>query len=100
MNELDDMINTVGTAFLGLTTGCARCHDHKFDPISQTDYYALQAIFAGVNHGNATLPLTDQEAKTVKELQDEVLALQGNLKKFKPALRSRGLVRVLMIDRP
>ena len=43
MNELDDMINTVGTAFLGLTTGCARCHDHKFDPISQTDYYALQA---------------------------------------------------------
>ena len=95
MNELDDMINTVGTAFLGLTTGCARCHDHKFDPISQTDYYALQAIFAGVNHGNATLPLTDQEAKTVKELQDEVLALQGNLKKFKPALRSRGLVRVL-----
>ena len=46
MNELDDMINTTGTAFLGLTTGCARCHSHKFDPISQRDYYALQALFA------------------------------------------------------
>ena len=48
MNELDDMINTTGTTFLGLTTGCARCHDHKFDPISQRDYYAMQAVFAGV----------------------------------------------------
>ena len=47
MNELDDMINTTGTAFLGLTTGCARCHNHKFDPISQVDYYAMQAVFAG-----------------------------------------------------
>ncbi len=55
MNELDDMINTTGTAFLGLTTGCARCHNHKFDPISQRDYYALQAVFAGVQHGDRAL---------------------------------------------
>jgi hypothetical protein len=50
-DELADIINTTGTAFLGLTLGCARCHDHKFDPISQRDYYALEAIFAGVHHG-------------------------------------------------
>ena len=49
-NELDGMINTTGTTFLGLTLGCARCHDHKFDPVTQRDYYSLQAIFAGVNH--------------------------------------------------
>ena len=42
---VDDQIDTVGKAFLGLTLGCARCHDHKFDPISQTDYYALAGIF-------------------------------------------------------
>ena len=42
-----DAVDTVGAAFLGLTVGCARCHDHKFDPISQRDYYSLSAIFAG-----------------------------------------------------
>jgi hypothetical protein len=50
-NELHDMVSTAGSAFLGLTVGCARCHDHKFDPITQRDYYALAAIVAGVQHG-------------------------------------------------
>jgi len=40
-----DMVDTTGAVFLGLTVGCARCHDHKFDPIPQKDYYRLQAIF-------------------------------------------------------
>jgi hypothetical protein len=44
---LTDVSDTVGAAFLGLTVGCARCHSHKFDPISQKDYFGLQAIFAG-----------------------------------------------------
>jgi hypothetical protein len=42
---VDDQIDTIGKAFLGLTLGCARCHDHKFDPVSQEDYYALAGIF-------------------------------------------------------
>jgi hypothetical protein len=42
---VDDQIDTIGKAFLGLTLGCARCHDHKFDPISQADYYGLAGIF-------------------------------------------------------
>ncbi|MFN3325452.1 MAG: PSD1 and planctomycete cytochrome C domain-containing protein [Bryobacteraceae bacterium] len=42
-----DAVDTVGAAFLGLTLGCARCHDHKFDPISQRDYYRMAALFAG-----------------------------------------------------
>jgi Protein of unknown function (DUF1553)/Protein of unknown function (DUF1549) len=46
-NALDDITETTGLVFLGLTIGCARCHDHKFDPIKQTDYYRLQAFFAG-----------------------------------------------------
>jgi uncharacterized protein DUF1553/uncharacterized protein DUF1549/cytochrome c len=43
---LTDAVDTTGAAFLGLTFGCARCHDHKYDPITQKDYYALQAVFA------------------------------------------------------
>ena len=54
-DELADMVNTTGTAFLGLTIGCARCHNHKFDPILAKDYYAVQAVFAGVNHGERPL---------------------------------------------
>jgi cytochrome c553 len=42
-----DAVDTVGAAFLGLTVACARCHDHKFDPISQRDYYRMTALFAG-----------------------------------------------------
>jgi hypothetical protein len=44
-DQLDDIVNTTGQTFLGLTVGCARCHDHKFDPLPQTDYYSLVAIF-------------------------------------------------------
>lgn len=81
MNELDDMINTTGTAFLGLTTGCARCHNHKFDPITQRDYYALQAVFAGVNHAERTLPLSPQTQSEIAELEEQKTTL---LKKLKP----------------
>ncbi len=45
MDVIDEQIDTMGKAFLGMTLGCVRCHDHKFDPIKQDDYYALAAIF-------------------------------------------------------
>ena len=49
--ELEDTIAAVSQTFLGLTVNCARCHDHKFDPIKQDDYYRLASAFAGVRHG-------------------------------------------------
>lgn len=55
-DELDDMVSTTGTAFLGLTLGCARCHSHKFDPISHREYYAMTALLSGVHHGERALP--------------------------------------------
>jgi hypothetical protein len=54
-DELDEVIRTVSQSLFGLTIGCARCHDHKFDPIRQRDYYALQAIFAGLSYGDRRL---------------------------------------------
>ncbi|MCH7725053.1 MAG: PSD1 domain-containing protein [Planctomycetes bacterium] len=57
-DELNEVIKAASGAFLGLTVGCARCHNHKFDPILQKDYYSLQAIFAGVRYppGKGTGP--------------------------------------------
>ncbi|WP_146751231.1 DUF1549 domain-containing protein, partial [Pseudomonas aeruginosa] len=45
MDIVDEQVDTVGRAFMGLTLGCARCHDHKFDPISTADYYGMVGIF-------------------------------------------------------
>ena len=85
-DELHDMVNTTATAFLGLTVGCARCHDHKFDPIPQTDYYAMQAVFAGVQHGDRQLKTSDlerrrQEADDVRRL---LAVVDRKLERFEP----------------
>ena len=53
-NTLDDIVTATGAGFLGLTVNCCRCHDHKFDPIRQADYYRLYATFAGVHHDSRT----------------------------------------------
>jgi hypothetical protein len=81
-DELADMINTTGTAFMGLTLGCARCHNHKFDPISQTDFYALQAVFAGVNHADRALPLPANAEQQVDQLKAGMAKLADGLQKF------------------
>jgi len=70
-DELHDMVSTTGSVFLGLTIGCARCHQHKFDPISQTDYFAMVACLSGVRHGER--PLTQ---KVEAENQEKIDVLR------------------------
>jgi hypothetical protein len=63
-DELEDLVAVVGQTFLGLTVNCARCHDHKFDPVTQREYYQLAAALAGVRHGEReiTWPLRAVES--------------------------------------
>lgn len=85
-NHLDDMITGTASAFLGLTVHCARCHDHKFDPIPQKDYYRLQASLAGVWHGERDWAEADEIAeykraeKTLKAEVDDAKAILDELR--------------------
>ncbi|PQO35253.1 hypothetical protein C5Y96_09435 [Blastopirellula marina] len=97
-NELDDIINTTGTAFLGLTIGCARCHNHKFDPILQSDYYSMQAVFAGVQHGDMTLPMSNDQLARANELMEEITQLENELAAYAP--KATGSRFVLIDDDP
>jgi len=63
---LTEMTNAVGSAFLGVTLGCARCHDHKFDPIRHTDYYRIQGYFAQTHFKDA-IRASEEEQKAWKE---------------------------------
>ncbi len=66
-NDLDDMVATTSAAFLGMTVACARCHDHKFDPIPQKDYYRMMAAFAGVKHGERPLGEPKEDTREEQE---------------------------------
>jgi hypothetical protein len=69
---LDDMTTVTGQAFLGLTYGCARCHNHKYDPILQKDYYRMQAFFANTVAGDGPLPIKDPAAHQKYEEQKAI----------------------------
>ncbi len=73
MDIVDEQLDTIGKAFLGMTFGCARCHDHKFDPISQADYYAAAAIF------RSTRSLSDFKKGAIKFWYQHSLATKEEL---------------------
>jgi hypothetical protein len=77
---LTEMTATVGAAFLGLTIGCARCHNHKFDPISQADYYRLQAFFAAAKPNDLDIWTSEEKARFDQRAQ-ELNAKLGPLRK-------------------
>jgi hypothetical protein len=78
-DELHDMVSTTGATFLGATVGCARCHDHKFDAISQKDYYRMTAIFAGVQHGERALRLSGAALANAGRLRSELADVEQKL---------------------
>jgi mono/diheme cytochrome c family protein len=90
-DQLDDIVNTTGQAFLGLTMGCARCHDHKFDPITHRDYYGMVAVFNGLKRaqsGRSDLSRPAAAPAQMRELErrDRSIAeLRGQIKSLRDA---------------
>jgi hypothetical protein len=80
---LTEMTNIVGAAFLGVTVGCARCHDHKFDPIRQSDYYRIQGHFAQLQDNDLVLA-TKEEQEAWKKKAGPV---EQQMRKMQSALR-------------
>ena len=76
-----DRVNTTGTAFLGLTVGCAQCHQHKYDPISQREYYELFAIFNTCDEPTIDVPSPEQTAE-LKRLDEAIAAAERPLKEY------------------
>ncbi len=101
MDIVDEQLDTLGRAFLGLTIGCARCHDHKFDPISAHDYYALAGILRStktlknytdnVAHWiDAPLPLDGEAETALQQHETQVNALKDQIAALKDDLRDAG----------
>jgi hypothetical protein len=84
---LTEMTNIVGSALLGVTLGCARCHDHKFDPIRHKDYYRIQAYFAATHEQDIRVATAEEEAawktkkdavdKEIRELRQKMRGMKG-----------------------
>jgi hypothetical protein len=90
--ELEDLVSAVCQTFLGLTVNCARCHNHKFDPIPHRDYYRIKAAFEGIRHGDRpTLPpaaVKAREARTA-QLEGRINDLQQQIARIDDAGRAR-----------
>lgn len=102
---LDDMVTATGGAFLGLTVNCARCHNHKFDPIPAEDYYRMKSAFEGVKHGRRVLTTAEARlahAEALRPLQVELKRLEEAQAALEKDLtqRAKTTVRGLRHDRP
>ncbi|MFT5470397.1 MAG: hypothetical protein ACI8UO_005525 [Verrucomicrobiales bacterium] len=86
-DELDDRIDTLTRGFLGLTVSCARCHDHKFDPIPTQDYYSLAGIFQSSKLNDAPL-CPPEEVQAYNAGQQRIKTLDADLKRFQAAEKS------------
>ena len=82
-DQLDDMVSTIGSGMLGLTMACVRCHDHKFDPLPQRDYYGIAAALATTVHSPGKIDLSYVETQKKLAAHHQLGApLQAALKKF------------------
>ncbi|MEX0791922.1 MAG: DUF1549 domain-containing protein, partial [Pirellulaceae bacterium] len=95
--DRDDMVRTAIQSFNGLTIGCAQCHNHKFDPISQEQYYQLHAVFAAVDRADKEYfrePETAEQYASLTEQQQAIIARQEGLKSGIEAMAGQRLAEL------
>lgn len=97
-DELEDLVGVVGQTFLGLTTNCARCHEHKFDPIRQDEYYRLAAALNGVWHGSRNV-ISPSDRQRGEQLDQQIAAARKQIADLEAVGRGRAL-KQLETDRP
>lgn len=98
-NDRDDMLMTTMSSFQSLTVHCARCHDHKFDPISQKDYYSLQAVFAGVDRANRAYDSNPEVHKARRALLAERRKVEEELKSIDEEIANMRSDQLQRLDR-
>ncbi|MCA9212599.1 MAG: DUF1549 domain-containing protein [Planctomycetales bacterium] len=81
-DRMDEIMQTVGVSIMGVTIGCARCHNHKFDPVTQHDYYALQAVFAAVDRADQAYDPDPQVHQQRRELLRRQFELENERRAF------------------
>ena len=93
-DSLDEIVVNVTQTFLGLSVGCARCHDHKFDPVPQRDYYAMQAFVAGVEYADRDLHSPEAETlrRETRQLKTRLGEIDQQLARLAPLAKS-GVLR-------
>ena len=97
--DRDDMVSNTTGAFLATTAQCARCHNHKFDPIKQEDYYRLQAVFAALDRADKTFDVDTDAARRRAPLVAERTRLDGEIKTLNDKMASTDSRRVTLIGK-
>jgi hypothetical protein len=103
LDVVDEQVSTVGSAFLGMTMGCARCHDHKFDPIPTEDYYALAGIFKSThtlegeiqkyvsNWIKTPLPIAPEHEQQLREYSEHLAALEQSIAQTEEIIKTESM---------
>ena len=106
-NYITDVVNTTGSVFMGLTLGCAQCHDHKYDPLPQADYFRIEAFFSPVNFDKQDLafhqyemPLQDPERWEVrkKAWKEHLEKIKKNAEAFSKEISQRAIEHQLLVN--